>query len=102
MTTPRPRPHWKAQFEDGLLHIAGDATLYPNDYSTASLARQPDDPSEPGLLVYRVVFHRDKEPFCDPDLIGPVHYYEQHLPPFRTGIRVIAQEGIFEFPIPRR
>jgi hypothetical protein len=58
-----------------------------------------DDPTAPDLIVYRVVFHRDKEPFCGPDLIGPVHYYELHLPRDKTRIRVIAEEGIFEFPI---
>ena len=95
-------PHWEARFEYGNLHIAGSATAYPDDFSTASLERQPDDSSAPELLVYRVVFHRDKEHFCGPDLIGPVHFYEQHLPLFKTGIRVIAAEGTFEFPIPGR
>ena len=70
-------PHWEARCEHGTLHISGSATTFPNDHSTASLARQPDDGAFPELLVYRVVFHRDKEPFSDADLLGPVHYFER-------------------------
>jgi hypothetical protein len=94
------RPRWEAHYDRGALHIAGSATRYPDDSSTASLAREPDDPSAPELLVYGVVFHRDKEHFCDVNLIGPVHYFERHVPAHKSRIRVIAAEGVFEFPIP--
>ena len=97
---PNTRPHWEARFESGSLHITGNFTQYPDDHSTAGLAREPDDPSASDLLVYRVVFDRDKEPFCGPDLMGPVHYFEPHVPPNKARIRVIATEGIFDFPIP--
>jgi hypothetical protein len=56
-------------------------------------------PSTPDLIVYRVVFHCNKELFCDPK-IGPVHYCEFHSPPYKTRIRVIAVEVTFEFPVP--
>ncbi|HEX5575640.1 MAG TPA: hypothetical protein VFX42_07175 [Gemmatimonadales bacterium] len=29
------------------------------------------------MQAFSVVFHRDKEPFCGPDLIGPVVYFSQ-------------------------
>ena len=80
----------------------GSATRYPDDHSTAGLAREPDDPAAPDLLLYRVVFHRDKEPFCDEDLIGPVHHYEPTVAPRKTRIRVTSPEGVFDFPIPDR
>ena len=92
-------PHWEARNEHEALHISGSATTFPNEYSTATLARQPDDPDFPELLVYRVVFHRDKEPFCDADLIGPVHYFERLSPGRKTRIRILAPEGTFELSI---
>jgi hypothetical protein len=92
-------PHWKAWFELGTLRVTGSATRYPNDFSTASLAREPDDPTVPDLLIYRVVFHRDKEPFCGPDLMGPVSYYEQRAPVNKRRIRIIAAEGTFEIAL---
>lgn len=95
-------PHWEARYEHGALHISGSATTFPNDYSTASLVRQSDDPAVPELLIYRVVFHRDKEPFCEGDLAGPVHYFEHLIPGGKTRIRVIASEGTFELSIPHR
>jgi len=97
---PGLQPRWEAHFEHGSLHVSGSAIKYPNDFSTASLARQPDDPAHPDVLIYHVVFHRDKEPFCDADLVGPVHYFEQVIPRGKRRIRVIAAEGAFEFPIP--
>jgi hypothetical protein len=92
-------PHWEARYQHGALHISGSATTFPNEYSTASLARQPDDPVFPELLVYRVVFCRDKEPFCDSSLVGPVHYFERLIPVGKTRIRVLAPDGTFEFSI---
>ena len=95
-------PHWEARFEWGVLLISGSATKFPDDFSTATLVRLPDDPRYPEVLIYEVGFNRDKEPFCDLDLIGPVHYYEQVVPVGKRRIRVIAAEGVFEFPLPER
>ena len=77
-------PSWKAEFDGGALHISG-AVKYPNDFSTASLERV-DSHVGSEVVTYRVVFHRDKEPYCDPDLVGPVHYHERNLP---LGVRRI-------------
>src|SRR6266853_4608229 len=79
-------PSWKAEFEGNTLHISG-TTRYPNDFSTASLERV-DSHSGSEVVSYRVVFHRDKEPFCGPDLIGPVHHFERHLLAGTVRIRV--------------
>jgi|SRR5688572_13613264 hypothetical protein len=98
MTTAQPS--WKAEFEGSTLHISGVAK-YPNDFSTASLERVDSDAGS-DVVSYRVVFHRDKEPFCDLDLIGPVHYYEQHLPNGAARIRVTVGTEQIEFPIPYR
>lgn len=67
----------QAIFRDGTLRVEGQAR-YPNDFSTATLepiARMPSDSS--ALRAYSLVFHRDKEPFCGPDLIGPVVYFSR-------------------------
>ena len=95
-TTP---PSWKAEFEGSTLHISGVAK-YPNDFSTASLERIDSDAGS-GVVSYRVVFHRDKEPFCGPDLIGPVHYFERHLPAGAARIRVTVGSEQVEIPIQR-
>jgi len=91
-------PSWKAEFLDGFLHISGVAT-YPNDFSTATLERVHSN-SNSDILTYRVVFHRDKEPFCGPDLIGPVHYFEKHLPTAAAHILVSVDGHQVQFPIP--
>ena len=93
------QPSWKAEFEGSTLHISGVAK-YPNDFSTASLERV-DSHAGSKVVSYRVVFHRDKEPFCDLDLIGPVHYYERNLPRGATHIRVAVGTEQIEFPIQR-
>ena len=90
-------PFWKAEFEGRTLHISG-AVKYPNDFSTASLERVESHIGSE-VLRYRVVFHRDKEPFCGTDLIGPVHYYERDLPAGATRIRVTVGTKQVEFPI---
>jgi hypothetical protein len=92
-------PSWKAEFDGGTLHISG-AVEYPNDFSMASIERV-DSNVDPGVVSYRVVFHRDKEPYCGPDLIGPVHYSERNLPPGVRHIRVAAGAEQIEFPIER-
>ena len=89
---------WKAEFEDGALHISGIAQ-YPDDFSTAGLERTSDSPTEPGLVCYRVVFHRDKEHFCGPDLIGPVHHFERRLPAGTKRIRVCVGAEQVELPV---
>jgi hypothetical protein len=90
---------WRAEFESGALHISGVAK-YPNDFSTASLERVDSDAGS-GVVSYRVVFHRDKEPFCGPDLIGPVHHFERQLPAGAARIRVAVGSEQVEFPIQR-
>lgn len=92
-------PSWKAEFEGNTLHISGVAK-YPNDFSTASLERVTSDTSSE-VVSYRVVFHRDKEQFCSPDLIGPVHHFERHLPTGAARIRVAVGSEQVEFPIHR-
>jgi hypothetical protein len=92
-------PSWKAEFEGRTLHISGIAK-YPNDFSTASLERVDLDVGA-AVVSYRVVFHRDKEPFCGTDLIGPVHFYERDLPAGATRIRVTVGTEQVEFPIER-
>ena len=65
----------RAIFSDGILHVLGQAR-YPNDFSTATLELLPGAPeSSPVLQAFAVTFHRDKEPFCGPNGIGPVVYY---------------------------
>jgi hypothetical protein len=65
----------RAIFRDGILRVEGRAR-YPNDYSTATLEPLLDGVlASPTRQAFAVVFHRDKEPFCGPDLIGPVVYY---------------------------
>ena len=92
-------PSWKAEFEGRTLHISG-VVKYPNDFSTASLERV-DSRVGSEVVSYRVVFHRDKEPFCLTDLIGPVHYFERDLPAAATRIRVTVGTKQVEFPIER-
>lgn len=69
---------WKAEWQGGALHISGVTDRFPNTFSTASLKRIGSD-SE-GAVAYHIQFHRDKEPFCGPDLTGAVHYFERTLP----------------------
>ncbi len=77
--------------------------LFPNDFSTASLHRE-DASDEPDTVAYRLVFHRDKEPFCDKNLVGPVHYWEPSVPAGVRRIRIIFpddRDGV-ELEVPRR
>jgi hypothetical protein len=91
---------WQAAFEDGTLHISGTAK-YPNSFSVAGLERVITQTREPGVLTYRVAFYRDKEPYCDSDLIGPVHHFERHLPAGIVRIRVLFDGGQVEIPVPK-
>jgi hypothetical protein len=65
----------RAVYRDGTLRVEGRAR-YPNDFSTATLEPRPQQsPTPSSRRAFSLVFHRDKEPFCDVDLIGPVVYY---------------------------
>jgi hypothetical protein len=67
----------RAVFSGGTLRIEGSAR-YPNDFSTATLQLLADVPLPSSTcLAFAVVFHRDKEPYCGPDLVGPVVYTSQ-------------------------
>jgi hypothetical protein len=59
------------------LQIEGRAR-YPNDFSTATLEPVFDMPlASVACQAFALVFHRDKEPHCGPDLIGPVVYFSR-------------------------
>ena len=67
----------RASFRSGTLRVEGRAR-YPNDFSTATLQPLLDAAvASSTCLAFAVVFHRDKEPFCGPDLIGPVVYFSR-------------------------
>ena len=67
----------RAIFRDGTLRIEGRAR-YPTDFSTATLKPLFDMPlASARCQAFAVVFHRDKEPYCGPDLVGPVIYFSQ-------------------------
>jgi len=64
----------RAVFRSGTLRVEGRAR-YPNDFSTATLEPLVNVPlASSTCQAFAVVFHRDKEPYCGPDLIGPVVY----------------------------
>lgn len=94
---------WRADWEPGGLHISGMTDLFPNDFSTASLRRE-DAPDDPDAIAYRLVFHRDKEPFCDKNRVGPVHYWEPSVPAGVRRIRIVFPDGRggVEVVVPRR
>lgn len=87
---------WNAIREGGRLHISG-VVKYPNDFSTAGLERIPEQ--VPRILIYRVVFYRDKQPFCHSDLLGPLDHFDSDLPAELSRIRIICSEAIIEFPV---
>ena len=67
----------RAVVRGNTLRIEGKAR-YPNDFSTASLEPLAGVPlPSPAWLAFALEFHRDKEPFCDLDLIGPVVHYSR-------------------------
>ena len=71
----------RAIYRDGILRVEGQAR-FPNDFSTATLQPRPDDRRGTSpLQAFDLVFHRDKEPYCNTDLIGPV-VYEGRSPAF--------------------
>jgi hypothetical protein len=67
----------RAIYRDGTLRVEGRAR-YPNDFSTATLEPRPDESTgASSRRAFSLVFHRDKEPYCDADLIGPVVHYSR-------------------------
>ena len=90
---------WGAVWEGSSLSIRGSAT-FPNDFSTASLKREQHSLLNGDTITFKFSFHRDKEPFCGPDLIGPVRHFERHIPPTVSRVRIVSELGEqFEFPI---
>lgn len=97
----RFKDSWKAAWENGVLHIWGTTDLYPNDFSVGTLERSRA--TAPDTLAYRIVFNRDKEPYCDKDRVGSVHYYERELPPDVHRLRIEADDrDAVEIELPRR
>jgi hypothetical protein len=67
----------RANLREGTLRIEGRAR-YPNDFSTATLEPLLEAPlASSGCQAFAVVFHRDKEAYCGPDLVGPVVYFSR-------------------------
>jgi hypothetical protein len=87
---------WSAAHEGEVLHIMGIAR-FPNQFSTAGLERIAG--SSPECMTFRLAFHRDKEPFCDADGIGPVHHYERHVSPKIRRIEVRTDDETIEIHI---
>jgi hypothetical protein len=92
---------WRAVWEGHRLHGSGTTDLFPNDFSTASLERS-DVLSDAATVAYRLGFHRDKEPFCDKDGVGPVHHVERSLPAVARRIRIVfpVDRGFVELDVP--
>jgi hypothetical protein len=97
------RDSWRAVWTLNVLHISGTTDLFPNDFSTASLERD-ETLDEAATVAYRLVFDRDKEPFCDKDLVGPVRYLESSLPVGARRLRVVlpGDHGSVELAVPTR
>lgn len=91
---------WSAEFDGARrMWIRGSAT-FPNDFSTASLTRKQYSLADGDTLTFVLQFHRDKEPFCGPDLVGSVQHLERHVPETVSRVRVVTESGEqFEFPI---
>ena len=83
---------WRAEWQESVLVISGITDLFPNDFSTAALRREwPGRDLE--TATYRLMFARDKEPFCGPDLVGPVRHYESSLEPHIRRLQIVAPNG---------
>jgi hypothetical protein len=90
---------WHATVENAGLRIKGKA-LYPNDFSTSSLKRRLYTLADKETLTFELHFNRDKEPYCDKNLIGDVHHFERHIPEMISIVRVISDDGQdYTFPI---
>jgi hypothetical protein len=97
------RDLWRAAWEGRTLHVSGMTDLFPNDFSTASLLRE-DTREDRSVVTYKLVFNRDKEPFCDKDGVGPVHCYENAFPAGARRIRVVlpGDAEVIEIDVPPR
>ena len=87
----------RAVFRSGTLRIEG-SVRYPNDFSTATLQPLFDVPlASSTCQAFAVVFHRDKEPYCGPDLIGPVVYVSRAAGLARIDtVRVYVTPDLYE------
>ena len=83
---------WRAEWRERVLVISGTTDLFPNDFSTAALRREPGG-RDSEIATYRLTFARDKEPFCGPDLVGPVSHYESSLEPRIRRLKIVAPNG---------
>jgi len=93
---------WSVQWEPRYLHIRGATRNFPNRFSVSSL-KQLQFSDHCTVANYRVVFHRDREPFCGEDLSGPVDYFETDLPTTVQKIRIEdAGENDVVIPVPER
>ena len=94
---------WQAVWEQFGLHVSGMTDLFPDDFSVAGLRLDADD-AHTGTRTYRLELFRDKEHFCDADLVGPVHHYERSFPAKLRRIRVVSPDGveIGACPVPPR
>lgn len=93
---------WDVCWENGALHVQGVTDEFPNDFSTASLLRLglSDDRH---TIHYELVFHRDKEPFCGKDLVGPVDYWERNIPRELQTLMIRGSDGdSVVLPVPER
>jgi hypothetical protein len=83
---------WTAHWESLGLHIAGMTDRVPNTFSTARLVHVPAEESD--TRTYRLMFGRDKEPYCDHNLVGPVHHLDSSAPRSVRRIRVLSGDGV--------
>lgn len=90
---------WKAEWENGILHISGTTDLFPNEFSTSSLERV-----EAGnILSYKIIFNRDKEPFCSKELVGSVNYFENNIPTKAKSLKILGNANEYvEIQIPAK
>lgn len=89
---------WSARHEHGRLRIQG-VVRYPNDSSTAQLSPEAALSAQTGVPHFVLDFSRDKEPFCGPDLIGPVNYYGPPLDPAVRTVVVIDGDAMISIPV---
>lgn len=70
---------------------------FPNDFSTATLQPRRTIRMTPPRQVFDLVFHRDTEPYCNADLIGPV-VYEGRSSALAVGevVRVYVTADLYE------
>jgi hypothetical protein len=93
---------WSAEPEGTNLSIRGSVT-FPNDFSIASLRREQYSLLDGDTLTFKLSFRRDKEPFCGPDLVGPVYHFERNIPAAVSRVRIVSESGEqFEFRIRER